>query len=147
MSFVVAALDFKLTLLARYHEARYPSSRTSWWCKAYLWSHLRRDPWCSQALPRGCKHHSYYLLSAFAHSSFSRSFATRSPTLNTPRGRLSLLSTLSTLSSAQAGPFTVSVLKVLPPSCCSSILLPLCASFLVYYSVYRLFLLPYFKRL
>ncbi len=35
-----------------YHQARYPPSRASWWCQAYLGSDLRRDPRCSQALPR-----------------------------------------------------------------------------------------------
>ena len=29
----------------------YPPSCPSWWCQAYLRSHLRRDPWCSQDLP------------------------------------------------------------------------------------------------
>ena len=30
----------------------YPPSRSPWWCEAYLRSHLRGDPWCSQDLPR-----------------------------------------------------------------------------------------------
>ena len=37
-----------------YYKARYPSSGTSWRCEAYLRSHLRRDPWCLEDLPRKC---------------------------------------------------------------------------------------------
>jgi len=37
-----------------YHQARYPPSRSSWWCQAYLSHDLRGDSWCSQDLPRGC---------------------------------------------------------------------------------------------
>jgi hypothetical protein len=39
-----------LISLQGYHQARHPPSRASWWCQAYLWSHLRGDPWCSQDL-------------------------------------------------------------------------------------------------
>ena len=51
-----------------YHQARYPSSRASWWCQAYLGqyvshsvspsaqltasSDLRGDPWCPEDFPR-----------------------------------------------------------------------------------------------
>ena len=38
-------------LALRYHEARYPSPRSSWWCQAYLWPHLRGDPRCFEDLP------------------------------------------------------------------------------------------------
>lgn len=34
------------------HKARYPPSCASWWCQAYLWPHLRRDPRRPQSLPR-----------------------------------------------------------------------------------------------
>ena len=35
----------------RHYQACYSSSRSSWGCETYLWSHLRRDPWCPQNLP------------------------------------------------------------------------------------------------
>ena len=33
-----------------YHQASYPTSRTTRWCQAYLWSYLRRDPRCPKDL-------------------------------------------------------------------------------------------------
>jgi hypothetical protein len=39
-------------MLRRYHKACYPSSRTSWWCQAYLRLDLRGDQGCSEGLPR-----------------------------------------------------------------------------------------------
>ena len=47
--FALASTDGEIT---RYHEARYPPSCSPWRCQAYLWPHLRGDPWCPQDLPR-----------------------------------------------------------------------------------------------
>ena len=33
-----------------YYQARYPTSRTTRWCQAYLWTHLRGDPRCPKDL-------------------------------------------------------------------------------------------------
>lgn len=40
MFFCLLALIKRLTENVRYHKTRYPPSRTSWWCKTYLWSYL-----------------------------------------------------------------------------------------------------------
>ena len=107
------SLQTPLNASCRYHQARYPPSGPPWRCQAYLWSHLRRDPWCSQDLPRECA--SYCLLMATllpnSLSPSSRSSATQSHTQNTRSARLSLHLTSSTHLSARDAPSTVSVLK------------------------------------
>ena len=45
-------VSFSPDVASRYHQTRYPPSCPPRWCQAYLWSHLRGDPWCSQDLPR-----------------------------------------------------------------------------------------------
>lgn len=52
----VSAPSFVLPLfcqhICRHNQTRHSSSCSPWWCQAYFWSHLRRDSWCSQDLPR-----------------------------------------------------------------------------------------------
>ena len=101
-----------------YHQARYPTSRSTRWCQAYLRPDLRGDPRCPQDLVSAALYH--FSSTHPNHHSFRRtllttasrtSSETRSPTLSTPSERPSPRSTSSTPSSDRAEPSTVSVLK------------------------------------
>ena len=108
-SLTISNIYFVLSNLLRYHKACYPPSCSPRWCKAYLRSYLRRDPWCSQDFPWKCE--LLDCLLSLALLIIFRSFVILSHTLSTPSARLSLPSTLSMLSSAVVVLSTDSVLK------------------------------------
>jgi hypothetical protein len=93
-----------------HHKARHPSSRSSRWRQAYLWSDLRRDPWCPQNLlgERSC--HPLFTCK-FLLTCPSRSSVIQLHTPSTQSEKPSPLSTSSMPSSGQDALSTVSVLR------------------------------------
>lgn len=70
-SLTISNTYFILSNLLRYYKACYPPSCSPRWCKAYLWSYLRRDPWCSQDFPWKCVFNSFTPISAVFSDSLS----------------------------------------------------------------------------